>query len=38
MYEIIVYYFGREFLDVILQCMSSDYVVNYIKIGLDKIS
>lgn len=36
MYEIIAYHFGRELPEVTLQCMSSDYVANYIKIGLDK--
>lgn len=38
MHEIIAYHFGRELPEVILQCMSSDYVANYIKIGLDKIN
>lgn len=36
MHEIIAYHFGRELPEVILQCMSSDYVANYIKIGSDK--
>lgn len=36
MHEIIAYHFGREAPEVILQCMSSDYVANYIKIGVDK--
>lgn len=36
MYEIIAYHFGKELPEVILQCMSSDYVANYIKIGSDK--
>lgn len=38
MHEIIAYHFGRELPDVILQCMSSDYVANHIKIGSDKTS
>lgn len=36
MHEIIAYHFGRELPEVILQCMSSDYVANYIKIGSDQ--
>lgn len=36
MFEIIVYYFGRYFLEVILEYLNDDYIVNYIKIDMRK--
>lgn len=32
LFEIVAYHFGRQFPDIILRCMSSDYVANYIKL------
>lgn len=35
MFEIIAYHFGRQFPELILQYMSSNYIANYIKIDKD---
>lgn len=32
LFEIVAYHFGRQFPDIILKCMNSDYVANYIKL------
>lgn len=32
LFEIVAYHFGRQYPDIILKCMNSDYIANYIKI------
>lgn len=34
MFEIFVYYFGCLYLELMLEYMSSDYIVNYIKVDM----
>lgn len=37
MFEIIVYYFGCQFLEMIFKYMSSEYIVNYIRLEMYEI-
>lgn len=35
MYEIVVYYFGSLYLDLIIKYLDSGYIVNYIKLIIE---
>lgn len=38
MIDIVAFHFGRNYLDIILKCMSSDYIATYIKIDTSVLS